>query len=307
FHLKPGLHYAPPLQNVEIKTRDIIRALEREANKTASAAGYSYYYSVIQGFDAFAKGEADSISGLEAPDDSTLRVHLVNPTGDLGERLALPAAAPIPPNPSNPAAPLGVATGHDDTFGGFLVASGPYMIDGSPAIDFSLPPAEQRPAPGLVPGKAITLVRNPSWDPASDSLRGADVDRIELSMGGTLDDAAAAVDSDRSDLVFFAGPPPQVPPDQVRAYQSDPAMGFVSVDPADRIRYISINLAVPPLDDVHVRKAMNLVVDKARLQEIRGGPTAADPIGHTAPNSLENNLLLNYDPYATPGHAGSID
>jgi ABC-type transport system substrate-binding protein len=67
-----------------------------------------------------------------------------------------------------------------------------------------------------------------------------------------------------------------------------------------------MDLAVPPFDDIHVRKAMNLVLDKARLQEIRGGPTATEPIGHIALNSLENNLLLNYDPYATPGHAGSL-
>jgi peptide/nickel transport system substrate-binding protein len=307
FHLKPGLHYAPPLGHVEIKAQDIIRALEREANPKASAGGYSFYYSVIEGFDAYAAGKADSISGLEAPDDTTLRVHLVSPAGDLGERLAMPAAAPIPPNPADPAATLGVATGHDDDYGGFLVASGPYMVEGSDALDFSLPPGEQHAASGLVPGKAITLVRNPPWDPASDGIRGAYVNRIEVSVGGTLDEDAASVDQGRSDLVFYAGPPPQAPQDQVRAYQSDPAKGTVSVEPRDFLRYVSMNLAVPPFDDIHVRKAMNFVLDKARLQEIRGGPTATQVIGHVALNSLENNLLLNYDPYATPGDAGSVD
>jgi peptide/nickel transport system substrate-binding protein len=307
FQLKPGLHYAPPLENVEIKTHDIIRALEREANTTASAGGYSFYYSVIEGFDAFAKGEADSISGLEAPDDTTLRVHLVNPAGDLGGRLALPAAAPIPPNPFDPTAPLGVATGHDDDDGGFLVASGPYMVDGTGDLDFSLPPEQQHPSSGLIPGRSIILVRNPSWDPASDSLRGAYVDRIEMAIGGTKEDAAAAVDQDRADLVFFAGSAPQAPLDQVRAYQEDPSKGTVSVEPRDSIRYISMNLAIPPFDDIHVRKAMNLVLDKARLQEIRGGPSAEEIADHIGLNSLEDNLLLEYDPYATPGHAGSVD
>ena len=41
FRLKLGLHYAPPLDQVEIRAQDIIRALEREANPTASAGGYS--------------------------------------------------------------------------------------------------------------------------------------------------------------------------------------------------------------------------------------------------------------------------
>jgi ABC-type transport system substrate-binding protein len=307
FRLKPGLHYAPPLDQVQITTRDIIRALQREANPKASAGGYSFYYDVIDGFDAYARGEADSISGLEAPDDSTLRVHLVRPTGDLGERLAMPAAAPLSPNPTDPAAQLGVAEGHDDDDGAFLVASGPYMLEGAGELDFSIPPDQQRAAPGLIPGKAITLVRNPSWDPASDSLRGAFVDRIEVSIGGTLEDASAAIDAGRSDLVFYTGPSPQAPPEQVQAYQADPARGTVSVEPRDAVRYVALNLAIPPLDDVHVRKAINLVVNKARLQEVWGGPTATGVIGHIALDSLENNLLLNYDPFGTPGRGGSVE
>jgi peptide/nickel transport system substrate-binding protein len=219
----------------------------------------------------------------------------------------MPAAAPIPPNPVDPAAPLGAATGHDADYGGFLVASGPYMVEGSGDLDFSLPPGQQRATSGLVPGKAITLVRNPSWHPTSDGLRGAYVDRIEVVIGGSMEQAAAAVDQDRSDLVLYAGPPPQAPPDQVEVYQSRPAKGAVSVEPRDFIRYVSMNLALPPFDDIHVRKAMNLVLDKARLQEIWGGPTAAEVIGHIAINSLENNLLLNYDPYATPDHTGSVE
>jgi len=187
------------------------------------------------------------------------------------------------------------------------VASGPYMVEGSAALDFSLPPDQQRPASGLVPGKAITMLRNPAWERASDGLRGAYVDRIEVSVGGTSEQAAAAIDAGRSDLVLSAGPFPQAPPDQVRAYQADPAKGIVSVETRDAVRYVGLNLAVPPLDDVHVRKAINLVVNKSRLQEIWGGPTATEIIGHVALNSLENDLLLNYDPYATPGHAGDVE
>jgi ABC-type oligopeptide transport system substrate-binding subunit len=171
FRLKPGLHYGPPLEHVEITAQDFIRALEREANPTASAIGYSYYYSVIQGFDDYAAGTADSISGLEAPDDTTLTLHLVRPTGDLGERLALPAAAPIPPNPSDPTAQLGAAEGHDDGDGSFLVSSGPYILEGSEALDFSLPPDQQHGVAGLVPGKAITLVRTASEAPTSTGSR----------------------------------------------------------------------------------------------------------------------------------------
>lgn len=42
-------------------------AMEREADPEANVGGYSFYYSAIEGFDVFAIGEADSISGLSAP------------------------------------------------------------------------------------------------------------------------------------------------------------------------------------------------------------------------------------------------
>ena len=43
FRVKSGLHYAPPLNQVEITARDIIRALERAANLKASAGGYVHH------------------------------------------------------------------------------------------------------------------------------------------------------------------------------------------------------------------------------------------------------------------------
>ena len=72
YQLKPGVHYGDPFTDVTVTAQDFIRALEREANPKANVGGYSFYYSVIKGFDDFASGKADTISGLSAPDDSTL-------------------------------------------------------------------------------------------------------------------------------------------------------------------------------------------------------------------------------------------
>jgi ABC-type transport system substrate-binding protein len=174
FHLQAGIRYAPPLQNVEIKAQDFVRALEREARLgTPAAGGYSSYFSVIQGFDAFAQKQAGSISGLQAPDDHTLRVQLSQPASDLGFRLALPATAPIPPDPANLSAEFGAAEGHDAGYGRFLVASGPYKVEGSEHIDPSSPIGEQAPVSGFVPGTSLTLVRSPSWNRSTDDLREA--------------------------------------------------------------------------------------------------------------------------------------
>ncbi len=104
FTIKPGIMYAPPLQDVEVTAQDFIRALEREADPKASSGGYPFYYSVIEGFDDYGAGKADSISGLSAPDDHTLVVKITEPAGDMPWRFAMPATAPIPPNPADPKA-----------------------------------------------------------------------------------------------------------------------------------------------------------------------------------------------------------
>ena len=190
FTLKKGIHYGPPLQDVTVTSQDFVRAMEREACGTCNVGGYSFYYSAIDGFDAFVAGEADSISGLATPDDATLVVTLAEPTGDLGYRLAMPASAPIPPLPDQPDARLGAATGHDADYGQFLVATGPYMFEGSENLDFSLPAEEQTVVSGYTPGRSIVLVRNPSWDADTDDLRPAYADRIETTIGGTNEDIA---------------------------------------------------------------------------------------------------------------------
>ncbi len=98
FTIKPGVHYGDPLTDVEITAPDFIRALERTANPKANIGGYSFYYSVIKGFDDYAPGRPTRSRALTAADDQTLKIKLTVPTGDLGYRMAMAATAPIPPN-----------------------------------------------------------------------------------------------------------------------------------------------------------------------------------------------------------------
>ncbi len=297
FGLKTGIAYGPPFQDSQVVSADIIRALEREA-ALASGNTYAFYYSIIEGFDARVRGEAESISGLEAPDDSTLVVHLTYPAGDLGDLFAMPASAPIPPGPSESSG-LGWAAGVH-AYGRFLVTTGPYMIEGSQDLDPSVPPDERAPISGYVPGRSLTLVRNPSWERETDLLRPAYVDRIEFTMGFGIDRAVRMVRSGEADLYVYDAPAPQVPIDVVQRFLDHPELGVtVHIEPRDLVRYISINLAVPPLDDLHVRKAISYAIDRDALVNLRGGRIVGDTAGHVVLDSLENNYLASYDPYPT--------
>jgi len=87
----------------------------------------------------------------------------------------------------------------------------------------------------------------------------------------------------------------------------DPGLGRVHRHERDFVRAVYMNLALPPFDDVHVRIAANLALDKAGLIELAGGPEIGDVAGHLLINSLEDNLLLSYDPYRTAGSRGDPD
>jgi peptide/nickel transport system substrate-binding protein len=302
YQIKPGLMYAPPKDDTEITAEDFIRALERTANPKANIGGYSFYYSVIEGFDDFAAGDADEISGLSAPDTHTLEITTTTPVGDMSYRLAMGTASPIPPDDEGER--LGVAEGHDRNYGRFLVASGPYMFEGSETMDFSVDPKEQVEAPGYVPGRQIVLVRNPSYDPASDGLRDAFPDRIEVRIGGDNDDLYNQVAAGDLDFVVDGVPPPE----KIRDYQINPDLqDKININASDAIRYVSFNLAVPPFDDVHVRKAVSWAFDKQGFRQLRGGESVGEIAGHIMVNSLENDLLADYDPYETPNSSGDIE
>jgi ABC-type transport system substrate-binding protein len=305
--LRDGLHYGPPLEDVEITARDFVRSLHRLlAAGVYEASWFAWEFSDIEGAAAYTAGEAASITGLEAPDDHTLVINLTAPAGGLGARLAEPASAPVPPDPLHPDAPFGIAEGADGGYGRFLISSGPYMLEGSEALDFSVPAADRAAVAGIASGR-LTLVRNPSWDPASDELRPAYADRIEITPVETIEDALAAIDAGTADLVWpVGGNVPSIPAAVYAALKGDPQRGLVHVDGGGVVRNVITNVAAPPFDDIHVRKALNYAIDKQHLVDLQGGAVGSVATGHLVPDYLEDGLLVDYDPYATPGHRGDL-
>jgi peptide/nickel transport system substrate-binding protein len=291
FNIREGINFAPPYQDQAVTAQSFINAMEREADPKVGA-GYSFYYSVIAGFDDFAAGDADSISGMTAVDDTTLEIELTRPAGEFPFRMAMHAAAPIPD---------GAADGHEKDYGRYLAATGPYMFEGSDELD----PAGD-PVSGYEPGRSIVLVRNPSWEAESDPIRGdgAFVDRVEVQIGLTAADGYRKIDTGELDIMLDAVPPPEI----LQSFQADPErQDQVHSDQADANYYASFNIAEPPFDDVNVRKAVNLATDKASMLTIRGGPLFGEVGTHIFLDSLLNNQLTDYDPYETPNSEGDIE
>ncbi len=293
--IKPGIHFGPPFQDREITAADFITAFGRVSSDEGSTGGYPFYFSPIEGFDA-ANGDPSKITGITSDDPHSLTFKLTAPTPDFQYRLTMPATAPVPAE---------AAKGHIKDYGRYLVSTGPYMWKGSEALDFSVPAKDQKPVAGYQPNRAWILVRNPTWvkERATDSLRPAYADGFNIAVGGTDEDLANKVDAGDIDFVYGSTPPTT----QLQKYLTDPALkDRVHSDPTGAIRYLSMNVAIPPFDDIHVRRAVNYVVDKDGLRRARGGDLVGELAGHYIPDILTGDLNKGLDPYATPNGQGDV-
>jgi ABC-type transport system substrate-binding protein len=63
----------------------------------------------------------------------------------------------------------------------------------------------------------------------------------------------------------------------------------------DGIIALFMNLARPPFDDVHVRRAMNLAIDKGNIDRLYSSNFG--PATHLISKGVEDNVLVSYDPY----------
>jgi peptide/nickel transport system substrate-binding protein len=302
FTIKDGVTFAPPFEDVEITSADFVRAIERETCSVCHEGGYAFYYtdnsngdSLIEGIQEFAAGDADSISGVQTPDDKTLVITLTEPAGDFPLRMAMPAMAPIPE---------GAAEGHDKDYGRFLVASGPYMFEGSDQLDFSVPAKQQKPVAGYDPGRSWLLEQNPSWNADTDDLRSAYLDGVEVQINESSDVNFNKWEAGEIDYVYDG----VVPADLLQQYATDPELKEqLKVNATDGLRYLSMNIAEPPFDDVHVRKAMNFVIDKDGLRRTRGGELYGPTAGHIIPDTILGGVLEGYDPYPSEGGQGDVE
>ena len=296
YKLRRGIKFGPPV-NRTVTSKDVAYAMNRLANPK-DGGQYSFYYTVISGWNAVANGTAKTVSGIETPNDNTIVFHLTKPTGDFNLRMSMPATAPIPEEVGK------CFEGKPGDYGRDVVSSGPYMIQGADKVSIASCSA-LKPMSGYdgANGNHIILVRNPEYNQSTDQYRKNYIDMFKFVVNSNADDIFAKVQSGAyQDEV--SSPAPKT----IRLYATNPALKPRMIpNVGDRTNYFTMNLTQPPFDDVHVRKAMNWIMDKSALQKAWGGPIPGSVATHIVPPVLYNNGLAEYDPYATPNEMGSVD
>ncbi len=252
--IRQGIKYSPPYDGT-VKAADFKYAIERAFTPAVPNGYVNSYYSAIDGVDAFKAGKAKEITGIEAPDDSTL---IIKNSGkgwqDLIGALVLPVTSPVP---EEYAKKYDSAKGQS-TYGPHLLATGPYMLK------------------SYKPGKSIEVVRNPNWD-ASTDFRPAYLDSVTFSEGNA--DASVATRRIVNGQSMANGD--FVPPaDQIKSIVQGPKKDTITFAPGSGMRYLGINTTIKPFDNLNVRKAIAAVLNRQAMQTTRGGRLIGDVATH---------------------------
>ena len=170
------------------------------------------------------------------------------------------------------------------------------MIEGSDKLDASSCDTVKAAADlGLRRREArSTLVRNPNYDPKTDTPKAREnfPDEFTFTVNSNVDDIyaedrAAATSRTRS------------PRSRRRSCASTTGSPQLKTNDGDRTWYLTMNLTQPPFDDIHVRQAMNWVIDSDALRKAWGGPSAGAIATHIVPDAILDDKLKGYAPYGS--------
>jgi len=234
--LRKGMKYS---DGTPIKASDFRYAIERLFDLDS---GGSSFFSSIVGAEDYADGKADSITGIQANDQTgEITINLTDPSGTFPNELALMFAAPVPQNTPKDT----VQTNNP------IPSSGPFML-----TDVEAP-------------RGYTLARNPQFktvqDAGASDVPDAHVDKITVTQNKNQSAQAQAIEQNTND--FMVDPPPaDLLPDIENTY-SDRFRFEESIN----TYYFWMNMTQPPFNDLRVRQAINYAVDPAALTRIFGG------------------------------------
>jgi YVTN family beta-propeller protein len=230
FELRRGIRYS---NGEVVQPDDFRRAIERLFVLGADGAPY---YGGIRGADRCNKGRSCDLRAGIVTDRATRTVtfRLTAPDADFLAKLALPFAVAVPPGTL--AKPVGTRP---------IPATGPYRI------------AELNPK-----AKRLTLERNPlfrEWSPDARPRAYPDAISVSWRFGEDPSPGLRAVERGTADIMQGGGPP-------IDRRQLDQLVvrypTQVHMNTSLFTFYVFLNTSVPPFDDVHVRRAVNLAFDQ---------------------------------------------
>ena len=256
FHLRPGVRFS---DGSVVRGADVVASFRR-IFRIGGPTGESFFGAIL-GAEACLKSPADCVlPGVRAEGDE-VTIELVRPDPEFLQKLALPHASILPAGaPGRDAGSVPVA------------GTGPYRIVSYDA------------------NEALVLERNPFFRVWSEAAQpDGFVDGVRYEFGLEAEAEVTAVLSGQADWMFD-GPPP----DRLGEVASHPDQ--VHLNPAFAMMFVPLNTHLAPFDDIRVRVAFNLAVDRRAVVRLYGGRGMATPLCQAVPPGLPGYEA--YCPYA---------
>jgi peptide/nickel transport system substrate-binding protein len=302
FHIKKGVDWdSTPVR--QVSAADFIRQFKAYCNPAPGGfvGNIDYSEATIQGMTSYCNSEiayfavkshtataanianfqnTHTISGLSAPNALTLQVKLIQPASDF---LSIMAMGFVSARPVEYDKYVPNSLQLDDN----TLSDGPYKIS------------------SYIPGKSITLVKNPAWKQSTDTLRHQYVSKMVVTEGVTSAATQLAdMEAGTQDLPMDTSINPPALPGLLSSHPANFIVGAWD----NTFPYIVFNLRSPnsgaAMGKVLVRQAVEYAVNKVAVQKVYGGPQITKIINTAIPPG--NVGYQNYNLYPSADNSGNV-
>ncbi len=232
FKLRSGLKFH---NGRALTSADVKYSIERAINPKTQCPG-SGYFSTIKGYDDVAAGKTTALAGLATPDDSTVVFTLTRPDATFLHIMAINFAFVVPKEEVEK---------YGADFGHHPVGAGAFKF-----VEWT-------------PGQHLVLERNKDYH-----IQGVPyLDKITFEFGQDPTVALLRLKKGEVDLLGDG-----IPPAQFLQVTQDPANKDLWVAGAQmNTDYVTMNVKVKPFDNLKVRQAVNMAINKDRVIQIING------------------------------------
>lgn len=246
----------------KLTSADIKYSIERAVNPVTQSPGAGFF-SMIEGFDAASAEGGTGLSGITTPDERTVVFRLSRPDATFLHVMAINFAHAVPKEAVE-------AAGAD--FGKQPVGTGAFKLK-----EWTL-------------GQRLVLERNPAYyKPGLPRL-----DQITFEIG--QEPLVALLRWEQGEVDILGDP---IPPAKFLEIKNNPDYQDNLVEGGQlHTGYVTMNVNVPPFDNVKVRQAVNHAINKDRIVRIINGRAvpANQPLPPAMPGYAKDYAGYDYSP-----------
>ena len=261
FKLREGVKF----HNGRVMTADDVKySLDRVTNPATQSPGAGFFGS-IEGYDAVSSGEVTELSGVKVLDEQTVEITLSRPDATFLHVMGLNFASVV-------AKEAVEAAGAD--FGKTAMGTGAFKL-----ADWTI-------------GQKLVFEKNQDyWREGLPYL-----DSVTFEVGQEPIVALLRLQNGEVDV-----PGDGIPPAKFQEAMGDPEQAARVIEGGQlHTGYITLNVKMAPFDNVDVRKAVNMAINKERITQVINGRAvpATQPLPPSMPGYTEGYEGYPYDPEA---------